>query len=192
VIRRASLILALAGALALVPGAAALTIQMAAGDTVDVVGTKLACFFIPSKTVQGIGCYQSSNKGLTVGTYGVAISQTGDTIVTRVNAKGAPITLWGSRKKASARGHATRYFSLTKGDSFGFRIAGIDTGCTILDLFPKGDARYQGRRVVCFRSKKTKPLPNSYGVVVSNKFAGSFRFDAKGNPGPTTFREFQP
>jgi hypothetical protein len=189
-IRRASLILALAGALSIVPAASAVTVQMSAGDTVDVMGTKIACFFLPSKTAQGIRCNLASNKGLTKLTYGIAISQRGDAIVTTVTAKGGLVTLWGSRKKASARAKI-RYFQLTKGDSFGFRVKGVDTGCTILDL-PNPDARYAGRRVVCFRSIKMKPIANSYGVVLSNKFAGSFRFDAKGNPGATTFRSFQP
>ena len=183
--------LALAVALALVPAAAAITVQIAAGDTVDVVSTKIGCFYVDSQNQRGIGCYLASNKGLAVGSYGIAISQKGNAVVSKVNSHGAAITLWGNRTKASARAHAIRYFSLTKGDSFGFRVNNVDTGCSVIDI-STGGPQYRGRRVVCFRSINTKPIPNSYGVVVSNKFAGSFRFNAKGAPGPTAFVRFQP
>ena len=99
--------------------------------------------------------------------------------------------VWGNRKKASARKHAIRYLELPKGDTFGFKLNNIDIGCAILDL-SAGGARFSGRRVVCFRSTKTKPIPLSYGVVMSDKFAGSFRFDAKGRPGKNSFVSFQP
>jgi hypothetical protein len=189
--RRTPVILFLAVALAVVPAAAAITVQMGPGDTVDVVSTKIGCFYVNAQNQPGIGCYLSSNKGLTIGTYGIALSQRGDAIVTKVTTHSAATTLWGSRTKASARRHAIRYYSLTKGDSFGFRVNGIDVGCTVLDL-TTGGPQFQGRRVVCFRSIKTKPIPNTYGVVVSNKFVGSFRFTAKGTIGPNAFVRLQP
>jgi hypothetical protein len=189
--RRTPVLLLLAVALAVVPAAAAITVQMGTGDTVDVVSTKIGCFYVNSQNQRGIGCYLSSNKGLTIGTYGIAISEKGDAVVSKVDSKRSPIGLWFSRTKASARTHAIRYYSLTKGDSFGFRVNGIDTGCSVIDI-STGGPQFKGRRVVCFRSIKTKPIPNSYGVVVSNTFVGSFRFTAKGTIGPNAFVRLQP
>jgi hypothetical protein len=39
---------------------------------------------------------------------------------------------------------------------------------------------YRGVKVSCWRATATSPLPSTYGLSISDKMAGVFRFDAKG------------
>ena len=146
-IRRTSLILALAGALAVVPAATAVTVQIDGRRHRRRARHEVACFFLPSKTSAGDPLQPREQQGPHQTHLRHRYLADGRRHRHQGQRQGrALITLWGSRKKASARA-SIRYFELTKGDSFGFRIKGVDTGCAILDL-PNPDARYsrpQGR-----------------------------------------------
>jgi hypothetical protein len=189
---RVSLFLAVAGALAILPTAAAAPVQLKVGDSVDVTSTKIGCFTEYSAGRRAITCELTTTKGPVKSTYGIGINARGDTIVTHINAtgKGAK-TVWAARGIASARAQMATYYELRTGDTFGFHITGGDIGCDILNI-KQSVAEYSGIRVVCFRSIKGKPIANSYGVVLSNKFAGQFKFTAKSAPGATTFVRPQP
>jgi hypothetical protein len=190
---RISLLLALAGALASVPVAGAVPVQVKVGDSVSVTSTKIGCFVKISADREAIVCELATTKGLIKNTYAVGISANGATVVDYVNAKGTKVSaVWAGRGKASARVHEATYYELRAGDSFGFKIPGGNIACEILDL-KNVNATYTGRRVVCFRAGTSgKPVANSFGVVLSNKFVGSFRFNAKGNPGPDQYVHLQP
>jgi hypothetical protein len=41
-------------------------------------------------------------------------------------------------------------------------------------------AFYRGVKVSCWRATATAPLPRTYGISISNTFAGVFAFDAHG------------
>ncbi len=166
--------------------------QLKVGDSVDVTSTKIGCFTKISADRKAIICELATTTGLIKGTYGVGIAANGDTVVSKVNKKGDAIALWAARGKASARAHeATYYEPPHRRDTFGFEIPGGDIGCDILDI-TTGTAQFTGRRVVCFHSIKGKPVANSYAVVLSNKFAGAFRFTAKSQIGPNAIVEIQP
>jgi hypothetical protein len=186
-----TLVLAVAIGLLVVPAAAAKSIEIAPGDTVDVAGTKVLCFAVSADGKKGIGCFLAAANGFIPGTYGSQLSEAGDAVVSKVNANGSSTAVWQHRSKASARTAVGKYYKVNVGDTFGFTIKGGSVGCTVFAI-ATGGPKYAGRRVVCFRAVKTKPVPKSYGLVVSDKFAGSLRFDAKGNVGPTTFVRFQP
>jgi hypothetical protein len=165
--------------------------QLKVGASVDVTSTEIGCFTKVSADRKAIICELATTTGLIKGTYGVGIPANGDTVVSKVNKKGDAIALWAARGKASARAHEATYYELRAGDTFGFEIPGGDIGCDILDI-KTGTAQFTGRRVVCFHSIKGKPVANSYAVVLSNKFAGSFRFTAKSQIGPNAIVEIQP
>jgi hypothetical protein len=186
---RIALLLAVTAALATVPVAGASSIAIAPGDTIDVTGTSVACVVVGNK--EGVGCFLVGLSGLVPGTYGSQLSKAGDAVVVKVAANGSVTPVWRHRAKAGARATPPKYYKVKAGDTFGFAIKGGTIGCTVFDI-RTGGAKYAGRRVVCFRAVKTRPIPLSYGVVVSDKFAGSLRFDAKGNVGATQFVRFQP
>ena len=192
--RRISLLVAVVAALALVPGAGAATVTVKVGDSVDVLNTKIGCFIKVSANRRAIICELATTHGLIKGAYAIGISSNGDTVIDYVHPKGTLVTaVWSGRGKASARAQEATYYELKAGDSFGFQLSdGTSIACEILDLttLPKP---YSGNRVVCFHAAaNTKPVPKSYGVILSNTFVGSIQFDAKGDPGPNEYVHLQP
>lgn len=187
---RVRFVLVLAAALAVGPTAAAKSIPISIGDTVDVTGTKITCFAVKSDGKKAIACFLTTSKSLTAGTYGVGLSEVGDAVVNQVKADRSTKLLW-IRTVASARSHRSRDYRATGGDIFGFTVKGGNLVCKVIDI-TSGNPKHQGRKVACWRSTETTPFPNTYGVAVSSKFAASFRYDAKGNPGPNAFARFQP
>jgi hypothetical protein len=190
--RRIPLLVVLVAGLVLAVGASAAGVQMKLGDSVDVLNTKIGCFMEPGdKNQRTLVCELATTHGAIKGTYGIGISAQGDTVVSKVNNKGTAVALWAGRVKASARMVTATYFQLKAGDAFGFPVGNRFVGCNIIDL-STGGATFSGRRVVCFRSLNGKPLPNSFGVVLSDKFVGSFRFKANGDIGPNAYVRLQP
>lgn len=189
---RARCVLILATALAVVPAATANTFAVAVGDTIEITGTDVACLIV-SGNPRGINCFLATHRGVIASTYGIELSENGATVVNKVNATGTgarPVwtrTVAGARTRTRARA----YYRAGRGDSFTFAINGGFLGCLVIDV-TTGDPKFRGRKIECFRTTTLTPIPNTYGVALSNKFAGSFHFDATGKPGSDSFVRFQP
>src|SRR5579863_1536563 len=117
---RISVFLALVGALAIVPVAGAVPVQLKVGDSVDVTGTKIGCFTEISVGKRAITCELTTTHGPIKNTYGIGINAKGDTIVTKVNSNATVAkTVWAARGTASARMQEATYYELRTGDTFG-------------------------------------------------------------------------
>jgi hypothetical protein len=147
------------------------------GDAVDVVGTPIACFALHSNGKDGMGCMLWAKGHPIANTFGAGLAQDGTAIINRIHADGGGTTIW-KRKLQSAK----TVYRAGIGDEFGLVLAnGVDLGCRVINVTGTALAvRYRGPRVSCWRAKGNAPLPNQYGVTLSAKIAGVFRFDAKG------------
>jgi hypothetical protein len=192
VIIRARCVLVLATALAVVPAATANTFEVAVGDTIDISGTDVACLIVSGNS-KGINCFLATHRGVIASTYGIELYELGAASVNQVNATGTGARQIWKRTVASARTRtrAGLYYQANLGDSFWFTIKGGFLGCKVIDV-TTGSPKFQGRKIECFRTTQTTAFPNTYGVVLSNKFAGSFHFDANGKPAADSFVRFQP
>jgi len=159
-------------------GTSTTSIPMKIGDAIDVLNTKVACYAITSNSKSGIACVLiSKTKGNPIaGTYGTGLTVGGEAVVNRITKTGAT-TLF----KRTLKARQTVY-RVKPGDLFGLQITDkIALGCHVLNVTSTVvAAKYRGIRVSCWRATATAPLPTTYGMSISDKFAGVFRFDAKG------------
>ena len=161
--------------------AATPAVRLRSGDAVDVLGTRIACFAVTSSGKDGIYCVLWDGKKPLVGSFGAGLAVDGTAVLNRITRDGTtqPIA---RRPEQHAAG---RVYRLKAGDAFGFPLpARVNLGCKILDIT---DRRlrpiYRGVKVSCWRARKD-PLPRTYGVTVSDRVAGIFRFDAHGRVSP--------
>lgn len=165
------------------------TVQLKVGDAVDVRQTGVACFAIVSGGKRGIACVLWQNGKPKVGTFGVGLAADGTAIVNKITAGGNSTTVFKRRLSSAA---AT--YRLGVGDVFGLQLANdVVLGCKILNITDTKLAPiYRGTKVSCWRSKNVQPLPHTYGVSISDKFAGVFAFDNKGDVLSEGFLRKQP
>jgi hypothetical protein len=156
-------------------GAAKRTVVLKIGDAVDVRYTGVACFALHSNGKDGIGCLLWAKGKPAAGTYGAGLAADGTAVINKLAKDGTGITIW-KRKLQSA---GTTYH-LTVGDEFGLILPGnVDLGCRIVNVTSTSIAAvYRGTKVSCWRAKDNKPLPNTYGVTLSDKLAGVFKINA--------------
>lgn len=178
--RRALVVVALVVAAAQVVGANAASrksIPLKVGDAIDVVGTKIACFAINSSSKDGMACVLWKSSKPMTGSYGVGLAVDGTVTLNKLKADGTGAPVF--KRKPQAR-HTV--YKARVGDLFGLQIDSKTTlGYRVLNVTSTlvGPV-YRGVKVSCWRATTTAPLPGTYGVSISDKMAGVFRFDAKG------------
>jgi len=187
---RRPLLLGLAPALAallavafLAPAASAAgkqTVTLRIGDTVLVTGTPIRCFALNSGGKNGIGCLLWGKGRPVIGSYSAGLAVDGSAAVSLIKANGSTRVI--KRGPASARTSGATY-RVAVNDVFGIIVdAKIDLGCKVLDITTTTVAPiYRGVKVSCWRATTTAPVPMSWGISLSTKFAGVFKFDAHGN-----------
>ncbi len=148
------------------------------GDAVDVVGTKLACFAIRSNSKDGMACVLWANGKAVVGSYGAGLAVDGTAVLTHIKADGSGQQVFKRRLQRSGT-----VYRASVGDVFGLQISStVSLGCSVLNVTSTlVGPLYRGIKVSCWRATSTAPLPNTYGVTISDKLAGVFRFDTKGH-----------
>lgn len=155
-------------------------IKLETGDAVDVVGTRVACFAIVSNAKPGIACVIWSKKNAALpGSYGVGLAVDGTAVLNRIKADGTAESLFKKRLPAS-RSATAKVYKVNVGEAFGLPAPGGNAlGCQVLNITSTSLAPiYRGPKVSCWLATATKPLPNRYGVSISDKMAGVFRFTA--------------
>ena len=168
-------------AAALVPAASAApqrSIPLKIGDAIDVVGTRIACFAIKADGKNGMACVLLKGSSPLVGSYGAGLAVDGTAVLNKIKADGTADQVFKRRLQA-----ARTVYKVRTGDLFGLQITNkVSLGCRVINVTQTNVAAvYRGVKVSCWRATATQPLPNTYGVSISDKFAGVFRFDAKGN-----------
>jgi hypothetical protein len=175
-----------AGASAAAPRALVVSV----GDAVAIAGTKVVCYVVSGQGQKGIACFLIGSKGLTPGTYGAALAASGKASVDQVKADRTPTSIF-SRSLKSASGQKSHIYEVKVGDIFGFNVPNGTLGCSVIEI-TTGDSHFRGRKVACWLANAKSAFPKSYGIAVSNTFAGLFSFDALGNAGPDVYTKFQP
>lgn len=147
------------------------------GDAVDVLHTGIACFAIHSNGKDGMVCVLWQGSKPKAGTYGVGLAADGTAVVNKIKADGSSQRIFKRRLQA-----ATKVVRANVGDGFGLALPnGIDLGCRVIEITDTSmAARYRGIKVSCWRSRGQTPVATSYGVTISDKVAGVFRFDGHG------------
>ena len=178
--KRVLVVVALVFAAAQVAGASAAStksIPLKIGDAIDVVGTKIACFAINSNSKDGVGCVLWKGTKPLTGSYGVGLAVDGTVSLTKLKADGSGAPVF--KRKPQSR---QTVYKAHVGDLFGWQIdSKVSLGCRILNVTSTLAAPvYRGVKVSCFRATATAPLGGTYGVSISDKMAGVFRFDAQG------------
>ena len=165
------------------------TVVLKIGDAVDVAGTKVACFAMTSSGKNGMACLLWGNGKPLVQTYGVGLAVDGTAVVKKIKADGSSTDIFKRRLK-----RASKVYRLGVGNTFGFAInQRVALGCRVLNITNRSLAPvYRGVKVSCWRATATKPLPHTYGISISNKFAGVFAFDAKSRVGKDAIVKRQP
>lgn len=138
------------------------------GDTIEIVGTKVACFAVRADNGIGIACFKATAKGLLPGTYGAGLATDGRVAVHKVSAKGEPAKIWG--RKLSSRG--ARYLKANYGDVFHLQESRVY--CDVVKMLAS-ETTQPGIKVGCYLAAPA-PLVKSYGFAVSDRFVGIFRW----------------
>jgi hypothetical protein len=176
----------------LVPAASAApqrSIPLKIGDAIDVVGTRIACFAIKSNGKNGMACVLLKGSTPIVGSYGAGLAVDGTAVLNKIKADGTSDQVF--KRKLQAAGTV---YKVKTGDLFGLQITNtVSLGCRVINVTATNvEAVYRGVKVSCWRATATRPLPNTYGVSISDRFAGVFRFDGKGNVTSWGFVRQQP
>ena len=176
------------------PGAASANVVIKVGDAVAVAGTHIGCYGVTGDGKDGIVCFKVDAKGLAPGTFGIGAAEGGEVTAYKIKANREPKRIFKRTLQAAAApavaGKATKTITLGVGKVFG--LAKTDILCQILKITKGVAPLYRGVKVGCFRADTSGVLPSTYGVVLSDKFAAVFRFDAQGNAGPSLFERKQP
>ena len=186
---------ALAGGAGAAPAARAAggAVKLAIGDTIDVKGTRVACFAIVANKKPGIACVLWSKNAPLVGSYGVGLAVDGTVVLNQVMADGNPKTLLKRTPQLAAR-RSDKVYTGRPGDSFGLPIDKTHIlGCRVIEVKPGQAALlYQGIKIACWRVTNELPVPNSNGVEISERYAAAYHFDAKGTVSGTLLVKRQP
>lgn len=154
---------ALLVAVALVPAAnAAKFPTLKVGDSAVVSGTDLACAVGRAQGKLAVDCFRLSAKGPVRKSYAVGLAATGLAVLQHVGATGKIAIV----RKLQSVARAAKTVKLGRGG--GFEVARTDLGCVVV-----------AKAVACFRFDTHGPLPRSYGIVLSDKYAAVTRYSAK-------------
>lgn len=152
-------------------------IKLSIGDAVDVLNTKVACYALKSSGKPGMACVLLRGSNPITGSYGIGLASDGTAVVNRVKPDGSGAHVFKRRLQSHARVYRVRI-----GDLFGLQLTSkVSMGCRVIRVTSSlVQPLYRGIKVSCWRATATAPLPTTYGVSISDKFAGVFRFDGKG------------
>lgn len=159
-------------------------IQLKIGDAVDVLNTRVACFAVNSNGKDGIGCALITNSGNPIaGSYSVGVAVDGTAVLNKVNADGSGTHVFKKRLPASRSSASGAVYRVKPGQSFGLPVHDdVVIGCKVLSVTSTAVASvYRGIKVSCWYATATAPVPNTYGVSISDKMAGVFKITASGN-----------
>lgn len=153
------------------------SVRLSVGDAVDVVNTKIACYAIKSNGKVGMACALLKGSKPQTASYGVGLAADGTAVVTKVRRDGSGTKVFNRRLQSHARVYRAHV-----GDLFGLQLTKrVSIGCRVIRVTSSVvQPLYRGLKVSCWRATATAPLPQTYGVSISDKFAGVFRFDSKG------------
>jgi hypothetical protein len=165
--------------------ASARMITIEAGDTAVVIDSGVACLASTARGNARVTCFKSEAGTPIEGTIGVSIADTGRVAVNRVRDDGSVAGLF-QRSPQGAGGVFRVYF----GDRI--RVAGTPILCDVIRGLATSPPLFRGLKTRCYRTNLRGPVPQSMGVVVSDRFAGVFAFDKFGAPGADVYIHKQP
>lgn len=159
------------------------------GDLVDVVGTKVGCFAAREDGKVGIVCAHLDRNGPIPKTYAAAIRSDGAVYGYVISTKREPRRIFGRTPQLATAPLALdgggRTYQLGVGRTFA--LAGTRLACQVLNVTSGVPDIYKGIKVGCF-----KATPGGYGIAVSDRFAGIFKFRRNGDAGANVFVKLQP
>lgn len=161
----------------LAAAAPASSIKLSVGDAVDVLNTRIACYAIRSNGKVGMACTLLRGSKPITASYATALAADGTAVVTKVKSDGSGAKVFKRRLQDRAR-----VYRAGVGDLFGLQLTSrVSIGCRVIRVTSAlVQPLYRGLKVSCWRATAATPLPKTYGVSISDRFAGVFRFDAKG------------
>jgi len=196
--RRLLLLVPLAAAVAVsLPGGAGAgnAVQLKIGDAVDVLNTRVACYALTSNGKDGIGCLLITSSGAPIaGSYSVGLAVDGTAVLNKVNADGSSTHVFKKRLPAARSAAGGAVYRVKPGESFGLPVHGdVVIGCKVLNVASSTVAPvYRGIKVSCWYATATRPVANTYGVSISDRMAGVFRFTSSGTVGTWGLMRQQP
>jgi hypothetical protein len=159
------------------------------GDLVDVVGTKVGCFAARASGKVGIVCAHLDRNGPIPKTYAAAIRVDGAVYGYVITAGREPKRIFERMPQVAESPLVLdgdgRTYELGVGKTFA--LAGTRLACQIVNVTSGVAPVYKGIKVGCFRA-----TPGGYGIAVSDRFAGIFRFKRNGEAGANVFVKLQP
>lgn len=159
------------------------------GDLVDVVGTKVGCFATREAGKVGIVCAHLDRNGPIPKTYAAAIRGDGAVYGYVITARREPKRIFERTPQAAGSPllleGGGRTYELGVGKTFA--LAGTRLACQIVNVTSDVAEVYKGIKVGCF-----KATPGGYGIAVSDRFAGIFKFKRSGEAGANVFVKLQP
>lgn len=158
------------------------TTQLKIGDAVDVLNTRVACYALNSNGKDGIGCLLLANGKPIPGSYSVGLAVDGTAVLNTVNADGSSTHVFKKRLPASRSVSGGTIYRVKSGGSFGIPVSGgVVIGCKVLNVTSTSVAPvYRGVKVSCYFATASAPVPNRYGVSISDKMAGVFKITPSG------------
>jgi hypothetical protein len=160
-------------------------ITIEAGDTAVVVDSKVVCSASTARGHVRVACFKSAAGKPIEGSIGISIADTGRVAVNRVEGDGSVAGVF-QRSPQGAGGVFRVYF----GDRF--RVAGTPILCDVIRGLATSPPLFRGLKTRCYRTNLRGPVLQSFGVVVSDRFAGVFAFDRFGAPGRDVYIQKQP
>jgi hypothetical protein len=163
--------------------------KLSVGDAVLVKGTKIVCYALKSNGKIGMACLLLKGNKPQTGSYGAGLAEDGTAVLNKIKADGSSQKIF--KRKLQA---AHTVYRVKVGDIFGLALPhGLSDGCKVINVTSASVAPiYRGTKVSCWRSTATAPLPKTYGVSISDKFAGVFKFDGHGKVTSWGFVRKQP
>ena len=161
--------------------AAGTTTEIQEGDIVAVKGTAVLCVAVTSNGLLGMGCFKSDRDGNPrPGSFTAGLARNGTVAVSRIKADGTGQRVF--RRKLQGSGES---YTAEVGDAFG--LAGTDIGCNVARIGNTAPVLYRGVRITCYLLDDDGLRPSTYGIAISNRFAGVFAITAGGEPGQNAF-----
>lgn len=171
------------------PRAGSAQVVIKVGDAVAIHGTHVGCYGVTDDRRDGIVCFKVDSKGFTPGTFGVGIAEDGTSTAYKIRENRTPRRIFrrmlqGFQAPAAASAEAK---TIVLGVGKVFNLKGTSILCQIVKITTGVAPLYRGVKVGCFRADSAGALPNTYGVAVTDKFAGVFRFKANRDVGADVF-----
>lgn len=190
----ASLLALLATAASARPATSAVDVVIKVGDAVAIAGTHIGCYGVTGDGKDGVVCFKVDSNGLAPGTFGVGAVENGEVAAYKIRSNREPKRIFKRTLAAADEPALTAASAKTIKLGVGkiFNLEGTSLLCQIVKVTKGVPPLYRGVKVGCFRADAAGPLPSAYGVALTDRFAGVFRFDSSRNAGPNIFVRAQP